>query len=191
MYFMKWTKTHFEMSIWKVFSIYIINICSLYNALTTNQPFHLPSSDSFANYPLAIFILYASMQQRQRKMNLVYQFHFFAHHITLWWNSWLYDYPRLRISTRLLKGVEERVWLNYFHFSFSEKLTAQWDWENVCLILDIWTVLKRYPDTVMVSPAFDGFSPGAAIQMLCVGDVMLWSVSQCLHADAGRAIVTM
>ena len=71
MYFMKWTKTHFEMSLWKVFSIYIINICSLYNALTTNQPFHLPSSDSFANYPLAIFILYASMQQRQRKMNLL------------------------------------------------------------------------------------------------------------------------
>ena len=51
-------------------------------------------------------------------------------------------------------------------------------------------MLKRYPDTVMVSPAFDGFSPGAAIQMLCVGDVMLWSVSQCLHADAGRAVVT-
>ena len=116
MYFMKWTKTHFEMSLWKVFSIYIINICSLYNALTTNQPFHLPSSDSFANYPLAIFILYASMQQRQRKMNLVYQFHFLAHHFTLWWNSWLSTASNLHSSIKRSRRKSVAKLFSFFLF---------------------------------------------------------------------------
>ena len=170
----------------KIFSIYIINICSLHNALTNHFIFHLLIHLQIIPQQYLSF-MQACSRGRGRWIKCINST---FSPITLHSDK-IFDYPRLRISTRLLKGVEERVWLNYFHFSFSEKLTAQWDWENVCLILDIWTVLKRYPDTVMVSPAFDGFSPGAAIQMLCVGDVMLWSVSQCLHADAGRAVVTM